>query len=146
MASLIDIVKDPEKRKAIVLDAVEMLNQEVAEKRGFSGKAVKLAFRAVKGVTPRMIPMSIDALIDDFAAQVQPFWDECQASGSAARPFFASRSTQVAEALLSITDTRAQRSSQRVLKGAYGRLRGQAVQHITASIPRLADLIERHAS
>jgi hypothetical protein len=146
MASLIDIVQDPDKRRAIVTDAAQLLDLEVSEKRGFSGKAVKLAFRAVKGVTPQMIPMSIDALIDDFAEQIQPFWAECETSGSDARSFFTARSSKVAEALLSITDERAQRSSQRVLKGAYSKLRGQAVQHITASMPRLADLIERHAS
>jgi len=146
MASLIDIAKDPAKRRAIVEDAARMLDSEVGDKRGFSGKAVKLAFRAVKGVSPGMIPMSIDALLDDFCVAMQPIWEECQASDQAARGYFQSRSSDVANALLSITDQRAERSTQRVLKGAYSKLRGQAVKHITESMPRLADLIERHAS
>ena len=29
---------------------------------------------------------------------------------------------------------------------AYSKLRGQAVKHITDAMPRLADLVERHAS
>ena len=45
MASLIDIAKDPEKRRAIVADAAKLLDAEVGDKKGFSGKAVKLAFR-----------------------------------------------------------------------------------------------------
>ena len=45
MASLIDLATDPNTRRAIVEDAARMLDQEVADKRGFSGKAVKLAFR-----------------------------------------------------------------------------------------------------
>ena len=45
MASLIELAKDPAKRKAIVDDAAKLLDSEVADKRGFSGKAVKLAFR-----------------------------------------------------------------------------------------------------
>ena len=146
MASLIEISKDPDKRRAIVEDASSMLDQEVGDKSGFSGKAVKLAFRAVKGVSPGMIPMSIDALLDDFCVAMQPIWEDCEASGQTARPYFQSRSSDVANALLAITDTRAERSTQRILKSTYGKLRGQAVKHIEESMPRLADLIEKHAS
>ena len=146
MASLIELAKDPTKRKAIVDDAARLLDSEVADKRGFSGKAVKLAFRAVKGVSPGMIPMSIDALRDDFCVQVQPFWEQAQTKGVSARAHFQAESSAIAAALLSITDARAERSTQRVLKSAYGKLRGQAVKHITEAMPRLADLVERHAS
>ncbi len=146
MASLIELAKDPEKRRAIVDDASRLLDAEVGDKRGFSGKAVKLAFRAVKGVSPGMIPMSIDALLDDFCAQVQPFWENAQRSDSDTRAYFQEHSSAIAEALLQITDARAQRSTQRVLKSAYSKLRGQAVKHITESIPRLADMVEKHAS
>ena len=146
MASLIELAKDPAKRKAIVDDAAKLLDSEVADKRGFSGKAVKLAFRAVMGVSPGMIPMSIDALLDDFCVQVQPFWEEAQTQGVSARAHFQAQSGAIAAALLAITDARADRSTQRVLKSAYSKLRGQAVKHITDAMPRLADLVERHAS
>ena len=146
MASLIELAKDPAKRKAIVDDAAKLLDSEVADKRGFSGKAVKLGFRAVKGVSPGMIPMSIDALLDDFCVQVQPFWEEAQSKGVSARAHFQAQSSAIAAALLSITDARAERSTQRVLKSAYSKLRGQAVKHITEAMTRLADLVERHAS
>ena len=146
MASVIELAKDPAKRRTIVEDAAKLLDAEVADKRGFSGKAVKLAFRAVKGVSPGMIPMSIDALLDDFCAQVQPFWESAQASGSGTRAHFESNGAAIASALLSITDARADKSTQRVLKSAYSKLRGQAVKHITEAMPRLADLVERHGS
>ncbi len=146
MGSLIEIAKNPDTRRAIVDDASAMLDHEVGDKSGLSGKAVKLAFRAVKGVSPGMIPMSIDALLDDFCVAMQPIWEDCQASGQAARPYFQSRSNDIANALLSITDSRAERSTQRILKSTYSKLRGQAVKHIGESMPRLADLIEKHAS
>ena len=114
MASLIELAKDPAKRKAIVDDAAKLLDSEVADKRGFSGKAVKLGFRAVKGVSPGMIPMSIDALLDDFCVQVQPFWEEAQSKGVSARAHFQAQSSAIAAALLSITDARAERSTQRL--------------------------------
>ena len=146
MASLIEIAADPTTRKAIVDDATRMLDAEVGDKRGFSGKAVKIAFKAVKGVSPGMIPKSIDALLDDFCSQMQPFWEAAQASGGTTRAYFQSNSAGIAAALLAITDARAQKSTQRVLKGAYNKLRGQAVKHITEAMPRLADLVERHGS
>ena len=146
MGSLIELAKNPDTRRAIVDDASAMLDPEVGDKSGLSGKAVKLAFRAVKGVSPGMIPMSIDALLDDFCVAMQPIWEECQASGQAARPYFQARSNDVANALLAITDARAERSTQRILKSTYSKLRGQAVKHISESMPRLADLIEKHAS
>ena len=116
MASLIDIAKDPTQRRAIVDDAARMLDAEVNDKRGLSGKAVKLAFRAVKGVSPGMIPMSIDALL--MTSFAMPIWEECQSSGQAAR-LFESRANEVSNALLAITDARADRSTQRVLKSTY---------------------------
>jgi len=146
MGSLIELAKNPDSRRTIVDDASAMLDQEVGDKSGLSGKAVKLAFRAVKGVSPGMIPMSIDALLDDFCIAMQPIWEECQASGQSARPYFQSRSNDIANALLAITDARAERSTQRILKSTYSKLRGQAVKHIGEAMPRLADLVEKHAS
>lgn len=145
MGSLSTVVADDTKRRAVVDDCARLLDAEVSDKRGIKGVAVKAAFKAVKGVSPGMIPMSVDALLDDFATQIDPFWADCQAQGAAPRQFFQSNGNAIANALLTITDQRAQRSTQRVLKGAYSKLRGQAVTHITQAMPRLADLVARHA-
>ena len=146
MGSLSTVVTDDTKRRAVVDDCARLLDAEVSDKRGLKGVAVKAAFKAVKGVSPGMIPMSVDALLNDFATQIDPFWADCQTQGTAPRQYFQSNGNAIANALLKITDDRAQKSSQRVLKGAYSKLRGQAVTHITQAMPRLADLVARHAS
>ena len=146
MGSLAEVVQDDSKRRTVVDDCTRLLDAEVADKRGIKGMAVKAAFKAVKGVRPGMIPMSVDALIDDFATQIDTFWTECQAGGSQPRSYFQQNGDAIANALLKITDDRAQKSTQRVLKGAYSKLRGQAIVHITQAMPRLADLVARHAS
>jgi hypothetical protein len=145
MGSLAEVVTDDGRRRAVVDDCARLLDAEVSDKRGIKGMAVKAAFKAVKGVRPGMIPMSVDALLDDFATQIDPFWDACQSSGTAPRSYFQQNGNTIANALLKITDDRAQKSTQRVLKGAYSKLRGQAVTHITQAMPRLADLVARHA-
>ena len=47
----------------------------------------------------------------------------------------------MAEALLSITDDRAERTSHATLRRAYQRLRGAARGHVEAAAPGIADLI-----
>ena len=146
MGSLVDVINDPAMRRNVVDDCARLLDAEVSDKRGLRGIAVKAAFKTVKGVRPGMIPMSVDALLDDFSAKIDPFWVECQSSDVEPRVFFVRRKSAIAEALLSITDGRASKSPHRVLKGAYNKLRGQATEHIGAAMPRLADLVQKYAS
>ena len=146
MGSLVETIKDMDKRKAVVDDCVKLIDAEVASKRGVSGIAIKAAFKVVKGFQPGMIPMSMNHLLDDFAAQIDPFWQECQSEGSQSREFFTRRKGDVANALLSITDGRASKSRHRSLVKAYNKLRPQAVNHIGDAMPRLADVIQKHAS
>ena len=61
-------------------------------------ESVKAAFKAVKGVRPGMIPMSIDALINEFSGQIDPFWAQCQESSEAPRAFFSRNDTVIANA------------------------------------------------
>jgi hypothetical protein len=54
--------------------------------------------------------------------------------------------TPIAQALLEITDERAAQSKHKVLVKAYKSLRGKAIDHIGQAMPRLADLMVKHAS
>ena len=146
MGSLVETIKDMDKRKAVVDDCAKLIDAEVASKRGVSGLAIKAAFKVVKGFQPGMIPMSLNHLLDDFSAQLDPFWQECQSEGAQPREFFSRRKNDVANALLSITDGRASKSRHRSLVKAYNKLRPQAISHIGSAMPRLADLIQKHAS
>ena len=146
MGSLVETIKNETARRAVVDDCVQLLEAEVASKRGISGVAIKGGFKTVKKMRPGMIPMAMNHLLDDFAAQIDPIWAECQASGQDPRAYFTSRKGDVANALLSITDERGRKSDQKVLVKVYSKLRPTAVQHIGEAIPGLADLIVKHAS
>ena len=146
MGSLVEAIKDDKKRRAVVDDCVALIDAEVADKGGLSGMGVKAAFKAVKSLRPGMIPMAMNHLLDDFAARVDPFWQECQAKGEDPRRFFERRKSDVANALLSITDDRAKKSDHGTLVKAYQSLRPKAVEYIGDAMPRLADLIKKHAS
>lgn len=146
MGSLVETIKDDTQRRVVVDDCVTLIEAEVASKRGLSGMGIKTAFKAVKGLRPGMIPMAMNHLLDEFAGKVDPFWQECQASGEAPRAFFVRRKGDIANALLSITDSRRDRADNRVLVRAYNGLRPRAVTYINDAMPRVADLIAKHAS
>jgi hypothetical protein len=137
---------DPIQRKEIVRDAEQVLRAEVADKGGLSGVAIKATFRMVGGLKPGLIPMTIDALLDDFARQVDPFYKEWvgNSEGRSCRQHFISRGAAVADALLSITDDRAQHSDHRALVKAYKKLRPKGHQHVMAAMPRVGTLVEKY--
>ncbi|HCP46522.1 MAG TPA: hypothetical protein DIU15_10785 [Deltaproteobacteria bacterium] len=146
--SLPDALSDPQKRQNVIRDATDVLNAEVRDKGGVSGIAVKATFKMVRGISPDFIPTTIDALLDDFAGKVQPFYEAWEAGGRAGScaSYFQSRGGEVADALLSITDERARKSDHRTLVKAYQKLRPKGHAHVVASMPRVGALIEKYGS
>ena len=146
MGSLVEVVKDSGKRAAVIVDCEKLLEAEVADKKGISGMGVKAAFKLVKKFKPGMIKLTLDDMIDEFADKVDPFWQECQASGADAVQFFQQKKVDVANSLLGITDVRMERSPNRGIKKAYSSLRPKAVEYIGQAMPRLANVMKKHAS
>ena len=141
------LLKSPQ-REALIADAAAVLNSEVADKRGLSGKLVKGAFAIVKGLKPGFVPHAIDDLLDDFVHRVEPFYSDWKESGSngSCRDYFVAHGSNVAEALLDITDQRARNSVNKRLVKTYNRLRPKGREHVVAAMPRVGDLIHKHAS
>lgn len=146
MGSLVATIQDDSRRRAVVDDCVNLIEAEVGSKRGISGMGIKTAYKAVKGLRPGMIPMAMNHLLDEFAAKIDPIWAECQASGEQPRAYFVRRKGDIANALLSITDARRDKADNRVMVRAYNGLRPKAVAYIGDAMPRLAELIAKHAS
>jgi hypothetical protein len=145
MPTLTEIIKDPKKRHAVVDDGVIVIEQEVADKGGLSGMAIKAAFGTVKKIKPGFIGGSLNHLLDDFAAQVDPFWLKCQEEKADARGYFVKNGNAIANALLKITDDRSKKASG-AARSAYDQLRPKAVEHVVTAMPRLAELVKKHAS
>jgi hypothetical protein len=145
MATLASVLADPKRRPQIVDDGVKVIEAEVADKGGLSGIAIKGAFGTVQRIKPGFVGQALNHLLDDFAKKVDPYWAECQAQHQDPRAFFGRRGTEIANALLSITDQRAAGAAGPARK-AYEALRPKAVEHVTAAMPRLADLMKKHAS
>lgn len=134
----------PVARPAVVADACTLIEAEVARTSGLSGMAVRSAYRVLTGIRPGMVPSAVDGLLDPFADQLDPFYQQHVATGEPLVVILTAQRTSMAEALLSITDDRAERTSQATLRRAYQRVRGSARGYVEAAAPGIAGLIDRH--
>lgn len=144
MGSLREAAAAPDTRQALLSDAVKALDAEVASKGGLGGAAIKTAYKMVKGLAPDMVSRLLNNLLDDFLDAVQPFYDDAKGQGGDVAGQMASRKSEVAEALLSVTDARAERKSGGTLKKGYARLRPSALKHVEVGVPRLVEVVTKH--
>ena len=145
MASLTDALSDPNRVETVVTDCLVLLEEEVATKKGISGLGIKAGFKAVKSAKPGFLAAVIHHLLPEFTAALDPVYQEALAKGIGITPYFEQNAGRVADDLLTITDRKAEASGNRLLQGAYNKLRGIAKKHVEQAVPRLARLIEKHA-
>lgn len=135
----------PQQRPLVVADACALIDRQVAGLSGVSGLAIRSAYRVVSGVRPGMVATAVDGLLAPFADQLDPYYQEHVSTGIPLADILVDRRTSMADALLSITDDRARRTSNRTVQRAYKGVRGTARQHVEAAAPGIADLITAHA-
>ncbi len=143
MSTLKDILSRPGARPQVIRDCEQVIEEEVASK-GLAGIAIKAAYAVVRAIKPGFIPEVIDGLLDDFADRLDPLYQAAKAKNEPLVPYFKARSGDAAEALLGITDDRARRSKNQVVKAAYEKMRPMAKKHTEAAIPRVAAMIAKH--
>ena len=142
--SLSDAIHDATQKGVIIKDCCAMIDEEVADKGGLSGLAVKAGYAAVKGIKPGFIAEVVDKLLPEFAQAVDPIWEEGQKKGDALGHFTSNKS-RVADALLAVTDAKSKNAKSSVVRGTYEKLRGSAKKNVEDAVPRLGKLLEKHA-
>lgn len=145
MTSLADVLTSDDKRKQVVDDCVVVLDQEVHDKGGLSGIAIKGAFRTIQGISPGFVRNVVNDLLPEFAKAADAIYQEAKTKSIPVGRHFETEAGRVADALLAITDRRAQRTKYGSAKKLYETLRGTAKKHVEAAMPRVGKLIEKHA-
>ena len=145
MVHLSEYLSEPDQRPAVVADACALIDREVGRTSGISGLAIRSAYRVLSGLRPGMLASAVDSLISPFSDQLDPFYQEHVATGLPLEEVLVAQRTSMADALLSITDDRADRTTNRTLRAAYLRVRGAARPHVEAAAPGIAGLISAHA-
>ena len=145
MPNLTEALTAESSKSAIVEDCLAVIDAEVQDKGGFGGFAIKAGYAAIKGIKPGFVRQVVTDLLPEFAHALEPIYQEAKSSGQGVRDHFNAHATNVAEALLTITDDKAKRAKSSTVKGTYEKLRGNAKKNVEAAVPRLAAMIEKHA-
>ena len=143
MPALPELLNDAAKKPAVISDCLTLIDQEVGDKGGFSGLAIKAGYAAVKGIKPGIIKEAVENLLPQFAVALDPLYQEAKTKAAPVSSHFSSNAQRVADALLGITDAKAQRASG-LLKKTYDSLRPKAKENVVAAVPRLGRLVEKH--
>jgi hypothetical protein len=143
MAKLTDKLPLPDQRKEIVDACTRLLDAEVKKKRGIGGLAVKAGYKVLKAFKPGAVPNLVDGLFDDFIEALDKFHADYDGAGSFGG-YLKARESEVAEALVQVTDRRAEKTKHKSLRKGYKKLRGSAKRNVQEAVPGLADLIDRY--
>ena len=145
-ATLQEILLAPDTRPKVLADCHALIEQEVSDKSGISGNAVKLAYKAVTSFAPGYLHGMVKRLLPQMVDKLEPYWaDFSVCGGSEFGDYLAKRGEEVSQALLSVTDALAADSKRPTIIKAYGAVRGGAAKHVEAALPRVGDLVLKYA-
>jgi hypothetical protein len=149
MSTLTEKLTTSETRPRVLDACVELVENEVAKKGGFSGAAIKTGFKVVKAIKPGIVRQTLDTLLPEFANALQPIFEKSTNGagdgGTAFANYLRGHTHETADALLTVTDKRAERAKNKTLKKTYDRLRSTAKEHVEAAVPGLADALQPFA-
>jgi hypothetical protein len=140
MHTLDDILNDDDLRNRFLDEGVALIEREVAGKRGLSGMALKTGYGAIRRVRPDIVRVVLEMLLPAFAPAIEPYFAAGQEHGNVGA-WFARHDGEIADALLSVTDARADRAKNKVLKRTYAGLRGQAREHTVQAVPGVGQVL-----
>ena len=136
-ATLQEILLAPDTQPKVIADCYTLIEQEVSDKSGISGTAVKLAYKTVNTFLPGHVRYMVESLLPQMMDKLEPYWADFNTSGgSEFGDYLAKRGEEVSQALLSVTDARAEASGRPTVIKAYGTVRGSAVKHVEAALPQ----------
>jgi hypothetical protein len=144
--SLRETLLAPDKRSRVVQDTVRLVEQEVSAKGGLSGVAIKAGYKAVSNLKPTLIQEAVDGLIDLFVEHLEPFFADWRdnPAGKTFGQALSSRAGEVANALLAVTDQRADHAQHATLKKVYQKLRPYGEKNVVAAVPGLGSMMDKH--
>ncbi|QYO64326.1 DUF6918 family protein [Leptolyngbya sp. 7M] len=141
--SLSDKISDQATQESLVADCAKLIDEQVAAKSGISGLALKAAYGVVKGIEPGYVPAAIQRLLPEVVAVLDPMWEEGEQSGDPVT-YLTQNRAQTADALLSITDAKIEKSKNGVVRASYNKLRKSVRSDVEEAVPGLAQILGAH--
>ena len=146
MATLQEILLTPDIRPAVLDDCQTLIDQEIGDKSGASGTAIKLAYKTAASFAPGYFRKTLEDMLPQMVDKLEPYWADFSTSGgSEFGDYLSKRGQEVSEDLLSLTDQIAAVSKRPTILKAYRAIRGSAGKHVQAALPRVGDLVMKYA-
>jgi hypothetical protein len=148
MKSLNDVIADPSARKTVVKDIVTLIESEVSRKGGVSGFAIKAGYKVVSKLQGgQMIPSVVDGLLPEFVKGIESLHGGYRdAPKGTFADYLRANETRAVDAMLAVTDGRAQRTSHQILKSTYQKLRPMAEKQVAEALPGVGAIVDRHCA
>jgi|SRR5713101_1778697 len=144
---LADVLLAPDTEPKLITDCFALIEQELAEKSGASGATLRVAYKTVASFKPGYLRKTLRDMLPQIAAKLEPYWADFAASGgSDFGGYLAKHGEEVSESLLTVTDEMAADSGRPTIVRAYRSIRGSAIRHVEAALPRVGDLVLRYAA
>jgi len=143
--TLQEMLLDPAVQPHVVADTQALVDQELASK-GIAATPLKVAYKGLTAFAPGYYQGIIEILLPGWSNALEPFWaDFTAAGGSEFGDYLAKRPEEVSEALLAVTDAKAQESGRPTVVKLYKAVRGGATKNIEAALPNLGAMVQRYA-
>lgn len=143
MTKLVDLMLKDGTRERIIVDLERLIDQEVADRRGVSGLAIKGGYKVVKKFKAGFINDALTSMFPEFVEALDPFYQE-HGSAEGFDAFMMRNKSKVADGLLGVTDARRDSTSNKTIKKVYNKLRPMAKSNVESSFPRLSKLMQKH--
>lgn len=124
----------------LIQDSHALVLAEVKKKN----MAMRTGFNMIQKAKPDLVDRALVALMPSFVRALEPLYTEARQAGTPFGAYLKAHDDEAADALLHVSDSRVQDVDNRVIKSGYQRLRGRAHKEVVASIPGLADLMDKH--
>jgi hypothetical protein len=146
-ATLQQVLLAPDTKPKVIADCYTVIDQELSDKSGVSAAALKLGYKTVTSFAPGYLRDTLEDMLPQIVDKLEPYWaDFNTAGGSEFGDYLAKRGGDVSESLLSLTDGMAAVSKRPTIIKAYRAVRGGAVKHVEAALPRVGELVQKYAS
>jgi hypothetical protein len=146
-ATLEEILLNPNNQSKVLADCQTLIDQEVADKSGVSGAAIKLSYKTATAFAPGYFRSTLEKMLPLIADKLEPYWADFGSSGgSEFGDYLSKRGPEVSEDLLSMTDDIATTSHRPAIVKAYRAVRGTAAKNVEAALPRVGELVMKYAS
>jgi hypothetical protein len=143
MKKLADILLTSEQSADVVAAVVQLIESQVASRGGLKGVGLRTGLGMAKAIRPDILPKAVQRLLPEFAAALDPLYQQWAATGTPDfGAFLRLHPAEAGASLLAVADTRVRQASSAV-QTIYGRLRGSAETEVQSALPALSDLLQR---